>query len=421
MANLFDKLKKGWSAFTSRDPTPENIGSSMSFYGSFGSTIPYRKTNYGYFGRNDLKSMVSFIYNRIAVDCAAIDINHVRIDENGRYVETINDSLNRALTKEANINQTGRALIEDLVYSMLDEGVIAVVPTTVDVDPNKTESYKIIELQVAKITGWRPREIEVDLYSEDTGKHIRKVLSKSFVAIIKNPFYEIMNDVNSTGQRLRKVLRQLDKANEGTDPGKLDLIIQLPYVIKTDAKRQQAEQRRKDIETQLTGSQYGIAYTDGTERIIQLNRSLENNLWVQAKELTEQFYNQMGFSKAIFDGTADEKTMLNYMNQTIEPIMSAIVSEMDRKWISKTASSQGQAIQVFQDPFKLVPTSQLAELADKFTRNEIMTSNEIRAVMGLKPVDDKKADELRNSNLNHPDETGSVDKVEEVVDVEETT
>lgn len=399
-----ERFKNAWNAFMGRDPTP--IWSYQSGYST--SFRPDRVQ----LSRNNLKSIVSSVYNQIAVDCASISINHVRLDENGRYIEPIEGSLNRALRKEANIDQTGRELVQDIVMSLLDEGCVAVVPTVVDINPRDTDSYKICELRTGKIVEWRPNEVLVELYNDLTGqKGFRILCEKRTTAIIENPFYSIMNEPNSTAKRLIRVLNQLDRTNEENSSGKLDLIVQLPYLVKGEARMKQAETRRKDIEAQLTGSKYGIAYIDGTEKIIQLNRGVENNLWTQAKELQEDLFNQLGFSTSIFNGTADEQTMLNYNNRTIEPIMSAIVENMERKWLSKTAQSQGQAIRFFKDPFKLVPVGQIAEIADKFTRNEIMTSNEIRSVIGMKPVNDPKADELRNANLNHPDEEGTTSEV----------
>lgn len=408
--SLFDGLKNVWSAFKGRDPTPQ----LYSYYG--GSIRQDRKR----ISRNNLKSTISSIYNRISVDCAGIRLNHVRLDENERYREVINDNLNKALCKSANLDQTGRELVQDIVMSMLDEGYVAVVPVTTSQNPNFTDSYDIYELRTGKIVDWYPEYVRVELYDERTGDKKNILVAKKYTAIIENPFYATMNEPNSTAQRLLRVLNQLDHLNDEHSSGKLDLIIQLPYVIKTEARKKQAEERRKAIEAQLTGSTYGIAYTDGTERIVQLNRSLENNLWEQAKDLREQLYNQLGLTKSIFDGTADEKTLLNYNNQTIEPIMSAIAEEMERKWISRTAQTQGQAIRFFKDPFKLVPVAQLAEIADKFTRNEITTSNEMRSVIGMKPIDDPRADELRNANLNHPDEEGTTNTViDEVVKKDE--
>lgn len=391
---IFSRFKNAVSAFMGRDPTILPPG----YYGNAYRPDTPRLTT------NTLRSIVTSVYNQIAVDSAAIDIKHVRLEDD-KYKETIDDSLNRVLTKEANIDQTGRKLIQSAVLSMLDEGVVAIVPTLADSDDIFNAHPKnLYEARVAKIVEWFPRHIRVEIYDDITGQTTQLIYKKSISVIIENPFYSIMNEPNSTAKRLMRVLGQLDKTNESNSAGKLDLIIQLPYTIKSPARRKQAEMRRKDIEAQLTGSQYGIAYTDATEHIVQLNRSLENNLWEQAEKLKDDLFNQLGFSQSIFDGTADEKTMLNYYNRTIEPILTTITEEIERKWLTLTAVSQGQAIKFFRDPFKLVPVAQIAEIADKFTRNEIMTSNEMRAVMGLEPANDPKADELRNSNLNHPDE-----------------
>lgn len=395
-----ERLKNVWNAFLGRDPTFK----TNSFYTGYATSYNPSKWHSSI---GSERSKIRSIFNRVSVDCATVDINHVKLNEEDKFEKIINSSLNRALSKDANIDQTGRQMIRDAVFSMLDEGVVAIVPVVTDGDPNITDSYKVEELRVGKIVEWFPKDVRVDLYNEENGQHEQILLMKRYVAIIENPFYEIMNEPNSTYQRLMRVYRQLDSLNDQASAGKLDLIIQLPYVVKSDARRKQANMRRKEIEAQLTGSQYGIAYTDGTERVIQLNRSLENNLWTQAKELRDELYNELGLSEAIFNGTADEKTMLNYNNRTIEPILSAITEEMERKWISRTAQTQRQAIRFFKDPFKLVPVAQLAEIADKFTRNEVMTSNEIRAVIGMKPSSDPKADKLINSNLNQPEETNS--------------
>jgi hypothetical protein len=330
---------------------------------------------------------------------SAIDIRHVRLDKNGRFLEEINSGLNNCLTLSANMDQTGRAFKQDIVMSMLDEGCVAIVPTDTTTDPKVTDSYDVETMRVGKIIQWRPRHVQVRLYNEQTGNKEEIWLPKKMVAIVENPLYAVMNEPNSTMQRLVHKLGLLDITDEQTASGKLDLIIQLPYVIKTDARRQQAENRRKDIEMQLAGSKYGIAYTDGTEKITQLNRSLDNNLMKQVEYLTNQLYSQLGITQTILDGTADEKTMLNYYSRTIEPIVSAIADEMKRKFLTKTARTQNQSIEFFRDPFKLVPVNDIAEIADKFTRNEIMTSNEIRQIVGMKPSDDPKADELRNSNI----------------------
>jgi hypothetical protein len=395
MSKLTERFRNGWNAFMGRDPTFNYHGSG---YGG------YYRPDRARLSRNNARTIVNSIYNRIAVDVASMKIEHVRLDENGNYKETIKSDLNNALTKEANIDQTGKELIQDIVMSMFDEGCVAVVPVDTDIDPYQTDSYKIYSLRVGKIIEWYPQHVKVELYDERIGKKREIVVEKSIAAIIENPFYSIMNEPNSTLQRLIRVLNQLDRTNEQCSAGKMDLIIQLPYSIKSSARQAQAEERRKSLEAQLTGSQYGIGYIDSTEHITQLNRSVENNLWSQAKDLTFELYNQLGLTQSIFDGTADENTQLNYQNRTIAVILTAIVENMERKWISKTARTQGQAIRFFSDPFKLIPVNQLAEMSDKLTRNEIMTSNEVRSVIGLKPSDDPKADELRNSNLNHPDE-----------------
>lgn len=392
MAIFGDRIRNVWNAFLGRDPTPVNYG----FVSDYRPDRPRPLIG----GK---RSTVSAIYNQIAVDCASIDIKHVKLDKEGRYEKTIDDSLNWVLTRTANIDQTGRKMIQDAVFSMLDEGVAAIVPVDTDGDPMETDSYKIESVRVGKIVEWFPDSVRVEIYDERDGIRKQRVLKKRFVVILENPFYSIMNEPNAVAQRLQRVNRQLDKMNDEAVANKLDLIIQLPYVIKSEARRKQADQRRKDIVAQLTGSQYGIAYTDGTERIVQLNRSLENNLWEQSKELQAQMYNQLGFSETIYNGTADEKTMLNYQNRTIEPILTTIVEEMERKWLSRTAVSQRQAIRFYKNPFKLVPVNQLAEIADKFTRNEIMSSNEFRAIVGLRPSKDPKANQLVNSNLNQPE------------------
>ena len=400
-----DRIQRGWNAFRNRDPTQDFRDSGMTYY--------YRPDR-PRFTRGNERSIITSVLNRIALDVSAIDIFHVKLDKNGRFLTTIESGLNNCLTLSANADQTGRAFKQDAVMSMLDEGCVAIVPVDTSIDPNKSDSYQIDTMRVGKIIQWRPQHVQVRLYNEQTGKKEELWLPKRSVAIIENPLYAVMNEPNSTMQRLIKKLALLDVTDEQTASGKLDLIIQLPYVIKTEARRQQAESRRKDIEMQLAGSKYGIAYTDGTERITQLNRSVENNLMKQVEYLTNQLYSQLGITQAILDGTADEKTMLNYYSRTIEPIISAIVDEMKRKFLTKTARTQRQSIQFFRDPFKLVPVGDIAEIADKFTRNEIMTSNEIRQIVGMRPSDDPKADELRNSNIsqqkddlmNQPYETG---------------
>ena len=395
---VLDRLRHGWNAFMNRDPTyAQDLGPSY-----------YYRPDRPRFTRGNERSIVTSVYNRIALDASAITIQHVRLDENGRFLSTIDSDLNKCLTLDANIDQTGRAFLQDAVMSMLDEGCVALVPVETDVGPNDTDSYKIFSIRTGKIVEWRPQHVKVRVYDERTGRKEDITLSKSSVAIVENPLYAVINEPNSTMQRLIRKLSLLDVTDEQTASGKLDLIIQLPYIIKTEARRQQAEQRRKDIEMQLAGSKYGIAYTDGTEHITQLNRSVENNLMKQVEYLTSMLYSQLGITQTILDGTADEKTMINYYTRTIEPIVSAIVDEMKRKFLTKTARSQRQSIEFFRDPFKLVPVNDIAEIADKFTRNEILTSNEIRQIVGMKPSNDPKADELINSNISQSKKDNSV-------------
>lgn len=393
--SLRTRLKHAWNVFRNRDPTMDFRDSGTAYY--------YRPDR-PRFTRGNERSIITSVLNRIALDASAIDILHVRLDDNGRFLETVNSGLNNCLTLSANVDQTGRALKQDIIMSMLDEGCVAIIPTDTTIDPKKSDSYRIDAMRVGKIIQWRPHHVQIRAYNENTGKKEEIWLPKSIVAIIENPLYAVMNEPNSTMQRLIRKLALLDVTDEQTASGKLDLIIQLPYVVKTEARRQQAETRRKDIEMQLAGSKYGIAYTDGTEKITQLNRSVENNLMKQVEYLTNQLYSQLGITQAILDGTADDKTMLNYYNRTIEPIVAAIVDEMKRKFLTKTARTQHQSIQFFRDPFRLVPVNDIAEIADKFTRNEIMTSNEIRQIVGMKPSDDPKADELRNSNISQSKE-----------------
>lgn len=410
MAFSFDRFKSAWNAFMGRDPTVTKY-----WYGGSG-TRPDRTRH----RIQNERSIINSIYNRIAVDASSIDIKHVRLNDDGNYDKTMNSHLNDVLTKEANVDQTGRVMILDAVYSMLDEGCIALVPTDLTADPNVTESYEVLEARVGKIVEWYPQEVQVELYNETIGKKEEVVVSKRYTPIIENPFYSIMNEPNSTLQRLLRVLNQLDRVNEQNAAGKMDLIIQLPYPTKTDARKREAEHRRKNLEEQLTGSQYGVGYIDASEKVIQLNRSVENNLWNQAKELKEELFNQLGMTMEILNGTADEKTMLNYYSRVIEPILTAIIEELERKWISKTAQSQGQAVRFFRDPFKLVPISNIADIADKFTRNCVMTSNEMRSKIGLVPSKDPKADQLINSNLNQPEEESKETKVvngEEKIDL----
>ena len=390
------RLKHAWNAFVNnKDPTIR-----YQDYGSGYSIRPDRPR----LTRGNERSIVTSVYNRIALDAAAISIQHCKLDEDGRFLNPIDSKLNRCLNLEANIDQTGRAFIQDVVMSMIDEGCVAMVPVETTADPKLTESYDILQMRTGKILEWYPRHVRVRIYNDRTGQKEEITLPKSMVGIVENPLFAVMNEPSSTMQRLIRKLSLLDVTDEQTASGKLDLIIQLPYIIKSEARRQQAEQRRKDIEMQLAGSKYGIAYTDGTEKITQLNRSLENNLMKQIEYLTNMLYSQLGITQTILDGTADEKTMLNYYSRTIEPIVSAIVDEMKRKFLSKTARAQNQSIVFFRDPFKLVPVADLAELGDKMTRNEILTSNEIRQIMGFKPSDDPKADQLINSNISQPDE-----------------
>lgn len=389
------RLKHAWNAFLNKDPT--------SFYRDIGISHSYRPDR-PRLTRGNERSIVTSVYNRIALDAAAIKVQHVRLDENNRFLSVIESGLNGCLTVEANVDQTGRAFIQDAVMSMLDEGCVAIVPIDTTFNPEVTSSYDINSMRTGKILDWYPKHIRVRVYNEKTGLKEDIEVPKSMVVIVENPLYAVMNEPNSTMQRLIRKLNLLDVVDEQSSSGKLDLIIQLPYVIKTEARRQQAENRRKDIENQLAGSKYGIAYTDGTERITQLNRSVENNLMKQIEYLTSMLYSQSGITQSILDGTADDKTMLNYYSRTIEPILSAIVDEMKRKFLTKTARSQLQSISFFRDPFKLVPVNDISEIADKFTRNEIMSSNEIRQIIGMKPSADPKADELRNKNLNKSNE-----------------
>lgn len=388
--NLSTRLAHAWNAFTSRDPTQYIIT------GPGYSSRPDRPR----LSRGNEKSIATSIFNRIALDVSSVNIKHCRLDKNGRYVEDIDSGLNNCLNLEANKDQTGRAFIQDVVLSMLDEGCVALVPVETTIDPKSSNSYQIDSMRTGKITEWYPDMVRVRLYNDRTGEKEEILLPKNQVAIIENPLYAVVNEYNSTMQRLIRKLSLLDVTDEQTASGKLDLIIQLPYVIKTEARRAQVERRRKDIIDQLAGSQYGIAYTDGTEKITQLNHSLENNLLKQVEYLTNMVYSQLGITQSVLDGTADEKTMLNYMNRTVEPIISAIVDELKRKFLTKTARSQLQSIVYFRDPFRLVPVNDIAEIADKFTRNEIMTSNEIRQIVGMQPSKDPKADKLVNSNIS---------------------
>ncbi len=392
---LSDRLQHAWNAFiNNRDPT--------YVHRDYGATYSYRPDRPRMTRGND-RTIVTSIYNRIALDVAAIDIIHARLDKDDRFMEAMDSGLNNCLSLEANIDQTGRSFIQDVVMSMFDEGCVAIVPTDTTLDPRKTKSYDILSMRTAKILEWYPKDVKVQLYNENTGNKEEIKLPKSMVAIIENPLYAVINERASVLQRLVRKLALLDTIDEISGSGKLDMIIQLPYVVKSPTRQEQANNRRKLIEEQLTDSKYGVAYIDGTERITQLNRPLENNLLKQVEYLTSMLYSQLGITQSILDGTADEKTMLNYHNRTIEPIVSAIVDEMKRKFLSKTARSQKQSIVFFRDPFKLVPVAEIAEIADKFTRNEIATSNEIRQEIGWKPSKDPAADELRNKNLNRSD------------------
>lgn len=410
------RLKHAWNAFTSKQ--------TNTTYGSYEYGTDYFKLGLGSTTRPDRtrmrlsneRTIVSSLYNRIAIDVSAVDIRHVKTDQNGRYTETIKSGLNECLSIEANLDQTGRELIMDIVLSMFDEGVVAVVPVETTENILTTGSYDILSLRTGKITQWYPRHVKVEVYDENEGKKKEIQLPKERVAIIENPFHSVMNEPNSTLKRLVNKLNLLDAVDNQSSSGKLDLIVQLPYAIKNSAKKEEAEKRKKMIEEQLTDSKYGIAYIDATEKITQLNRSLENNLMAQIEWLTTQLYAQMGITKEVFEGNADEKTMLNYYNSTVDPILTAIIDELKRKFLTKTARTQGQSIEFFNDPFRLVPVSDMAEIADKFTRNEVLSSNEVRSVIGYKPVDDERADELRNKNLNAPEGVPPMSTEEELTD-----
>ena len=396
--SIGSRLKHAWNAFFNKDPTPVRWDA--------GSAYAYRPDR-PRLTRGNERSIVTAVYNRIALDVSALKMRHCRLDENERYIEDVESKLNRCLSIEANIDQTSRAFMQDIVMSMLDEGCVAVIPVDTTFNPSTTGAYDILTMRTGKILEWYPSAIKVRVYNEKTGEKEDIIVPKTMAAIIENPLYAVMNEPNSTLQRLIRKLNLLDAIDEQSGAGKLDLIIQLPYIIKTEARRQQAETRRKDIEMQLSGSKYGIAYTDGTERITQLNRPLENNLMKQIEYLTSMLFSQLGITQSILDGTADEKTMLNYNNRTVEPIVSAIVDEMKRKFLTKTAISQRQSIKYFMDPFKLVPINNIADIADKFTRNEILSSNEVRQIIGVKPSDDPKANKLINKNIAQPNEEES--------------
>lgn len=400
--SFLDKLKHAWNAFTAygNDP-PSNGYIYPSQYQDLGLVSTFRPDRV-YFTRGQEKSLVSTVYNRIAMDVAGVDIKHVKIDNDGRYLSDVDSGLNDCLNYQTNKDQTARAFIQDIVMSMFDEGCVAVVPIDTSINPTKTTSYDILTMRVGKIIQWYPDYVMVEVYNDKVGRKEQITVPKKTTAIIENPLYAIMNEPNSVLQRLITKFNLLDAIDSQSGSGRLDLIVQLPYVIKTETRREQAEKRRADIETQLATSKYGIAYTDGTEKITQLNRPVENNLMTQIQYLTSMLFSQLGITQSILDGTADEKTMLNYMSRTIKPILRAITEEMGRKFITKTGRSQGQRIMYFNNPFELIPVSNLADLADKFTRNEIMSPNEVRQIVGLRPVQNKKADELRNRNLNEP-------------------
>lgn len=390
---LTDRFSNAWNAFMNRDPTREIY--QYPYYGSWGNRPDRVKLLPG-----NERTIINAIMNRIAVDVAAVKIIHSRLDDNGRFQSAINSGLNSCMTLSANKDQTGRAFFQDLVISLLDEGCVAVVPVDTDTNPKITDSYEILSMRVGKITEWFPDHVRVRLYNDRIGRTDEIFIEKDKVAIIENPFYSVMNEPNSILKRLNRKLTLLDAVDEQSSSGKLDLIIQLPYVIKSESRRTQAEARRKEIEMQLTGSKYGIAYTDGTEKVIQLNRSLENNLMSQVEYLTSMLFSQLGIDEEILKGTADEKKMLNYNNRIIEPLLSCITDEFKRKFLTQTARTQKQSVTFYREPFKLVPVNDLAEIADKFTRNAILSSNELRGLIGFKPVDDPQADELRNKNLN---------------------
>ena len=403
-ATFGSRLKHAWNAFLNRDYYSHRYSVGPGY-----SVRPDRPL----FSRGTERSIITSVYNRIALDVSSMTIQHVRLDEDDRFKEVIESGLNSCMNLEANLDQSGRAFVQDIVMSMLDEGCVAIIPVDTTISPTESGSFEINTMRTGKILEWFPQHVRIRAYNDRRGEKEDVLVPKSTVAIVENPFYAVMNEPNSTMQRLIRKLNLLDAIDEQSGSGKLNLIIQLPYVIKSEARRQQAENRRKDIEDQLAGSKYGVAYTDGTERVVQLNRPVENNLMSQIEYLTSMLYSQLGLTQSIMDGTADDKTMLNYYSRTIEPILAAIVDEMRRKFLTKTARSQKQSILFFRDPFKLVPINDLAEIADKMTRNEIMTSNEIRQKVGIKPSEDPKADELRNSNLSEPAENRSITKLKE--------
>lgn len=400
------RVKSAWNAFFNKDPTTPEYYEDTDLYSSGFAYSTYFRPDRPRFRSTNEKTIISAIYNRIAMDVAAVDIVHARLDDDGRYIETIKSDLNNCLTVEANIDQTGRAFIQDVVLSMLDEGYVAIVPTDTTSNPIRTNSYDILSMRTGKIVDWMPNSVRVEVYDERTGVRRTILLPKKMVSIIESPLYTVMNEPNSILQRLLRKLRLLDFIDEQNSSNKLNLIIQLPYIIKSPARQKQAESRRKMIEDQLVNSQYGIAYTDGTEQITQLNRPIENNLMGQIEYLTKLLYSQLGLTDEIMNGTADDKAMINYYSRTVEPIVSAITDEMKRKFLTKTARTQGQSIEFFRDPFRLVPIGEIAEIADKFTRNEILSSNEVRQIIGRRPSNDPAADELRNKNLYSVDING---------------
>lgn len=397
--SIGSRFRRAWNVFRNRD-----LKADMSWQLGYGDS---RRADRVVLSSNNEKTIVNAIYNRIALDVAALKFRHVRLDENGRFKEEMGTNLNEVLSVEANIDQSGRAFIHDLALSMIDEGVVAAVPVETSEDPEVSNSYDIYQMRVGPIVEWYPQHVKVRLYNSVTGQHQDMPFRKKDVAILENPFYAVMNAPNSTLQRLIRKLRILDVIDEQAGSGKLDLIIQLPYTIRSEARQQQAEVRRKSVEDQLAGNKLGIAYIDSTEKVIQLNRSVENNLLKQVEYLTSMLYSQLGLNQSILDNTADEQTQLSYSNKIVEPIASTITDEFKRKFLTKTARSQGQSVMFFTEPFRMTPAAQMADLADKLTRNEILTSNEVRQIIGMKPSTDPKADELRNSNLNHPDENGN--------------
>ena len=399
MPTIRDRFKRSWNAFLNKDPTDNDYRPSNIGYGS------YIRPDRLWYSRGNDRSAILAVYNQIAIDVASIKIEHVRVDQNGNFREVINSRLNDCLTLESNLDQISTAFFQDVCMSMFDEGVVAIVPVDTTIDPYDTESWDVLSMRTGKVLEWYPQHVKLQVYNELSGKKQDIILPKTQVAIIENPLYAVMNQPNSTLQRWIRTLNNLDNINDLNSSGKIDLIVKLPYKIRSESMEQRAEDRRQQIEAQLAGSKYGIAYVDGSEEITQLNRAVENNLWTQARDLESQLYNQLGLTQAIFDGTADEKTMINYYNRTIDPILNTIAQEMKRKFLSPTARGRGQDIQYFRDPFKLVPASELADIADKLTRNEILSSNEVRAEIGYRPVDDPKADELRNKNVSQPDES----------------